>query len=152
MASKVEADRWRDWVMLVLAVWLFVSPWVLRFAFGMAAEATAGATTGATAPATAGAAAQAVMPLANLTAAAWNAWILAIVIGALSIWAIAMYAEWQDWLTGLLGIWLIVAPWVLKFSAAAIATWDHVIVGILVVVLAAWELWVVRHEGTRAHA
>ncbi len=144
MASKVEADRWRDWVMLVLAVWLFVSPWVLRFAFGMPAEATGQAAAGTTA--------QAVMPLANLTAAAWNAWIVAIVIGALSIWAIAMYAEWQDWLNGLLGIWLIVAPWVLKFSAAAIATWDHVIVGILVVVLAAWELWAVRHEGTRAHA
>ncbi len=144
MASKVGADRWRDWVMLVLAVWLFVSPWVLRFAFGMAAEATGQAAAGATAPP--------VMPVANLTAAAWNAWIVGIVIAALAIWAIAMYAEWQDWLTGLLGLWLIVAPWVLKFSAAAIATWDHVIVGILVVVLAAWELWAVRHEGTRAHA
>jgi hypothetical protein len=144
MASKVQADRWRDWVMLVLAVWLFVSPWVLRFAFGMPAEATGQAAAGATA--------QPVMPVANLTAATWNAWIVAIVIAALSIWAIAMYAEWQDWLNGLLGIWLIVAPWVLKFSAAAIVTWDHVIVGILVVVLAAWELWAVRHEGTRAHA
>jgi hypothetical protein len=84
--------------------------------------------------------------------AAWNAWVLGIVIALLAIWAIAMFAQWQDWLTGICGVWLVIAPWVLGFSAMVLARWDHVIVGVLVVVLAAWELWAVRQAGARAPA
>ena len=25
-------NRWQDWANVVLAIWLFISPWVLRFA------------------------------------------------------------------------------------------------------------------------
>ncbi len=125
MVSKVmSADRWRDWLMLALAVWLFISPWALGFAPPAEGAETA----------------------ANLGAASWNAWLLAIVIGGLAIWAIVAFAEWHDWLNGVLGVWLVVAPWILQFSAAAAATWNHVIVGLLVVAFAAWELWVVRHQ------
>jgi hypothetical protein len=138
MAGKDGARRWRDWVMLVLAVWLFISPWVLGFASAaMVAAAPSGG---------------AAMPSPGLTTAAWNAWVLGVVVAALAIWAIAMFAEWHDWVTGILGVWLVIAPWVIGFSAMAAALWDHVIVGILIVVLAAWELWEVRQEGARAPA
>ncbi len=132
MTGKDGSDRWRDWVMLALAVWLLVSPWLLGFS---AAAPAAGVTASA-----------------GFTMAAWNAWVVGVVVAALAIWAIAMFAEWQDWLTGILGVWLVVAPWVLGFSAIAAVVWDHVIVGALIVVLAAWELWAVRHEGSRAPA
>ena len=36
------------------------------------------------------------------------------------------------WIEVLSGIWLIIAPWVLGFSAAAGATWDSVIMGLIV--------------------
>jgi SPW repeat len=134
MTGMDGSRRWRDWVMLVLAVWLFVSPWLLGFATGAAP-------TGGAAVASAG-----------FTTAAWNAWVVGIVVAALAIWAIAMFAEWQDWLTGILGVWLVVAPWVLGFSAMAAVVWDHVIVGALIVALSAWELWAIRHEGSRATA
>jgi hypothetical protein len=126
MAQSTE--RWRDWVMLVLGAWLFLSPWILGFAGGAPAGAE---------PTVAGPA-----------AAAWNAWIVGVVITALAIWAIVKFAEWQDWLTGILGVWLIIAPWVLGFSSLTAAAWNQVIVGLLVVALAAWELWDVRQKAT----
>ncbi len=119
MSGRDATGRWRDWAMLALAVWLFVSPWLLGF---VGVAPAAGAVAGA-APA-AGAAVS-----AGFTRAAWNAWALGIVVAAVAIWAIAMFAEWQDWLNGILGLWLVVAPWVLGFSGMAAAVWDHVIVG-----------------------
>jgi hypothetical protein len=62
--------------------------------------------------------------------------------------AIAMFAEWQDWLTGILGLWLVIAPWVLGFGSFAAAAWNSVIVGLLVLAFAVWELWVVRQKAT----
>lgn len=129
MARMAQSkERWRDWVMLVLGAWLFLSPWILGFAAGMpvgAEEAVAGP-----------------------GAAAWNAWVVGVVIAALAIWAVAMFAEWQDWLNGILGVWLVIAPWVLGFGDLAAAAWNHVIVGLLVLGFAAWELWDVRQKAT----
>lgn len=73
---------------------------------------------------------------------------LGLAIGAIAIWAIVRFAEWHDWASGTLGAWLVVAPWVLGFSAVANATWNHVVVGLLGVVVAAWELWKVRQRAT----
>jgi hypothetical protein len=32
MNKRESANNWQDWVNLVLAIWLFISPWVLNFA------------------------------------------------------------------------------------------------------------------------
>jgi len=37
-----------------------------------------------------------------------------------------------------LGVWLIIAPFLLGYSALAAALWNDIIVGIVVVVLAGW--------------
>lgn len=63
--------------------------------------------------------------------------------------------HWQDWLTGAIGLWLIVSPFLLGFTppegvAAPYMEWNFVIVGVLVLLLAAvalsafsvWEEWV----------
>ncbi|MDK4743037.1 SPW repeat protein [Rhizobium sp. CNPSo 3464] len=54
----------------------------------------------------------------------------------------ALYAfhEAEEWVN-LVGIWAIVAPWVLGFSAVTAAMWAHVIAGIIVAVLAAGSIW-----------
>jgi len=80
--------------------------------------------------------------------AAWNAWIVGIAIAAVAVWAVAWFAPWQDWVNGVLGAWLVIAPWVLGFGSLAAAAWNHVIVGLLVLALAAWELWDVRQRAT----
>lgn len=40
------------------------------------------------------------------------------------------------WINGLLGLWLIVAPFVLRYSNVRAAMWNEVIVGILVAIFA----------------
>jgi hypothetical protein len=126
MATNARSDRWRDWAMLVLAAWLFLSPWILGFAVGVPVAGEAAA--------------------AGFTTAAWNAWIVGVVIAVLALWAAFQFAEWHDWVNGVLGVWLVVSPWILGFAALAAALWNHVVVGLLIVALAAWELWEVRHQ------
>lgn len=46
---------------------------------------------------------------------------------------------WLSWANALLGVWLVVAPWVLGYSSLMHPTWNDVIVGILVIVLGVWS-------------
>jgi hypothetical protein len=94
--------------------------------------------------------------------AGWNATISAVVVAALA--AVHAYhtirplgatvLQWLDWLTGLVGAWLIVAPWIIGGFEDA-AKWTSVAAGVAIVVLAfAAEMmpslhWR-RHEPTTA--
>ena len=71
-------------------------------------------------------------------AASQNAMVTGVVIVVLSIASLAAFAIWEEWLNLIVGLWAIVAPWVLAFSGAARNV--HVTIGIIVVVLAAIEL------------
>jgi len=78
--------------------------------------------------------------------ASQNAHVAGIVIAVLAIAALAAFAVWEEWLNLLVGLWTLVAPWVLGFQGNATATTIHVIVGAIVAVLAAVELWIMyRH-------
>jgi hypothetical protein len=72
--------------------------------------------------------------------AATNAYICGVIIAALSIAALAAFAIWEEWLNVVVGLWVLVSPWVLGFAGTTAAT-VQVIVGIIVAVLAAIELW-----------
>jgi SPW repeat-containing protein len=80
---------------------------------------------------------------------AGNAWICGIIIAALAIGALSAFQEWEEWLNLLVGIWVVVSPWVLGFAAMTNVRWTNVVLGILVIIAAAWEIWEVRH---RPHA
>jgi SPW repeat len=69
-----------------------------------------------------------------------NAYISGIVIVALSIAALSAFAVWEEWLNLIIGLWVIVSPWVLAFPGTT-AMVVHVVIGILVAALAAIELW-----------
>jgi hypothetical protein len=45
-----------------------------------------------------------------------------------------------------LGLWLIISPWALGFSTSVGATWTHVTLGIIAVVISAWALWDYQQE------
>jgi hypothetical protein len=111
-----QPRRWQDWANLVLAVWLFISPWVLSFAIGGMAVDTGGA------PATG----------AMVAYAAWDAWVIGVVTAIVALWAMSQFARWQEWVGLVLGIWLFIAPWVLRFAGARNPAWDHWIIGLLV--------------------
>lgn len=40
-----------------------------------------------------------------------------------------------SWVNFILGLWLIIAPFVLQYKADSVATWNSVIIGIVVAIL-----------------
>ena len=66
--------------------------------------------------------------------AAPNAWVSGIVIGAVATAALTKLAEWEVWINFLLGVWVLVSPWVLSFSAQTTARWAHAGIGLIVAV------------------
>ena len=73
--------------------------------------------------------------------AAWNAWISGGVLLAMSARAVVAFAEWEEWMELGLGVWILAAPWVLRFAAGSSATKVHVMTGVIVTLLSAVELW-----------
>jgi hypothetical protein len=73
--------------------------------------------------------------------AASNAWVSGIVIGVVAIAALTKFAEWEEWVNLVLGLWVLVSPWALGFAAQSAARWAHVIAGLIVAVLAGVKLW-----------
>ena len=69
-----------------------------------------------------------------------NAWICGLAVIVLAIAAIAAFAVWEEWLNLIVGLWAVVSPWVLGFQGTTAMT-VHVVIGILVAILAAVELW-----------
>jgi ABC-type branched-subunit amino acid transport system permease subunit len=73
-------------------------------------------------------------------------WISSVVIIALSVAAILAYANWEEWVNFLFGIWLIASPWILGFSHTR-AMHFAIGIGIVVMFLAVLELWL-QYEST----
>ncbi|MBY5639330.1 SPW repeat protein [Rhizobium leguminosarum] len=73
--------------------------------------------------------------------AAWNAWIVGLAIAVIAAAALFAFYEAEEWINLVLGVWALVAPWVLGFSAVGAAMWAHLIAGIVVAVLAAGSIW-----------
>jgi SPW repeat len=69
-----------------------------------------------------------------------NAYIAGIVIAGLAIAALAAFAVWEEWLNLIVGLWVLVSPWVLGFQGTTAMT-VHVIIGAAVAIIAAIELW-----------
>ncbi len=76
-----------------------------------------------------------------------NAWISGAVIGLASIAAIVALAEWEEWVSFALGLWVMISPWVLGFHTTVISAMRaDVAVGIAVALIAAAELWMIHRN------
>ena len=109
--------RWRavailDVYNLLIAIFLFVSPWLFAYA-NKAAQV-------------------------DLLASG-------ILVGLASAIAIATLSDWEEWLNLSLGVWLMLAPWVLGFSHAR-AMHMSVAVGGIVAYLAGLRLWLAHYR------
>jgi hypothetical protein len=71
--------------------------------------------------------------------------IVGIIIAVLSIAALAAFAVWEEWFILLAGIGLIVSPWLLGFQNSD-AMIINVVIGVVVAVLAAFEVWLTRED------
>jgi len=77
-----------------------------------------------------------------ITMAMWNA----VIVGAVLIILAAGAALSRDagidrnldWINAVLGLWLVVSPFILGYSATMAALWNTIIVGLMVIVLAVW--------------
>ncbi len=74
------------------------------------------------------------------TQAYWNGVILGVAIGIIALIRLLgpRGAVWLSWINVILGIWLIISPFVLRVESAA-AHWNSVIVGIIVAIVAWWS-------------
>jgi hypothetical protein len=76
----------------------------------------------------------------------WNAWVGGGIIVLLSIAALAAFAQWEEWINLVVGLWILVSPWALKFSDSTNALRSAVIIGAVVAVIAAIELWILHRS------
>lgn len=59
-----------------------------------------------------------------------------ILIGVFAAWAgLRRQETWQEWVVVLLGLWILIAPATLR-NEIPVVTWDNVIVGVAVAILA----------------
>ena len=76
------------------------------------------------------------------TSAMANAVVIGLALVAAALGAIFVPRAWEEWTEFALGLWLIVSPWILGFSAIQDARLNAVVVGVVTAVLALWVLMV----------
>lgn len=72
---------------------------------------------------------------------AMNAVIVGLAVLGLSVLALGAYQDWEEWLNIALGLWLAASPWLFGYSHLAVPMAVHIGLGLLVALLAAYELW-----------
>jgi hypothetical protein len=124
----MEVKHWQDRVTVLLGVWILISPVVLGFAPGQ-------------------------------PDVMWNSWFIGVVMLIVSAGrAVAEVPKvWQEAANLILGIWLVVSPWVLGFAGRASARNCTVVAGVLVLAVSLWTTildmdvrkWMQGHHLTR---
>jgi hypothetical protein len=80
--------------------------------------------------------------------ASWNAWILGVAIVVFSAIAVSMPQAWEEVINILLGIWMVISSWVIGVATRTAET-NAVIVGLLVILFAAWAMAMNRHRARK---
>ena len=107
---------------VLAGIWLIISPFVLRFW--------------------------------HVSAASWDNIIVGVIVLVLAAIRVAQPTRnlALSWINLILGIWLFISPWVLRFSHERAATSNDVVLGIIVFVCAIWSLAASPRVGTRGPA
>lgn len=109
----MERIHWQDWLMILMGAAIVALPFFVTY----------------TAPEG--------MSVGLVTTAFALSGVLAIVLGGIGAFT---DFTWQEWATGLLGIWLVAMPWALGFSAIASLMYGSVAAGLVLIVLAGLAL------------
>ncbi|MBP2371638.1 SPW repeat domain-containing protein [Pseudonocardia parietis] len=91
--------------------------------------------------------------VATNAAAVWTMVVLGVVLAAASLWSLVSPGSvTSEWVHGVLGVLLFLAPWVMGYSALTGASWTSWVAGGLTVVVAASALPAANaaHRGTLA--
>lgn len=106
--NHYSVRRWQDQLILLLGLWLIVSPWAFAYP-GESPQMT-------------------------------NAVISGLIVALLAAFELYKTYFWAVIVNLLVGIWIAVAPWVLRVADQRTVMWNELIVGVAIVVLALWEL------------
>jgi hypothetical protein len=120
--------RWQDGANLLLGVWLFASPWLIG---AMVTHAETERYLG--------------------SAAAWNAYVLGAGLVAFAALAAYMPRAWQEAVNTLLGVWLVLSPFVLGFEGMPRMALLTVLIGIMATAFAIWAMFNDREFHKRWH-
>ena len=82
--------------------------------------------------------------------AARTAWVGGAIIFIMGVAALMQFAEWEEWVTLIVGALVIVAPWALGFAAIRAAMWSCVVLGVIVALSSISEIWAVHHPAAIA--
>lgn len=98
----------------------------------------------------------ALSPLVTTTdaAAAWTLVVLGVLIAATGLWSLAAPGSVaSEYVHGVLGVLLFIAPWVMSYSDLSSASWTSWVGGALTVIVAAAALPAANaaHRGAIAH-
>src|ERR1700683_4879556 len=77
--------------------------------------------------------------------AARTAWVGGVIIFIMGVAALMQFAEWEEWVTLIVGALVIIAPWVFGFTAIHVAMWSCVVLGVIVALSSISEIWPVHH-------
>ncbi len=85
----------------------------------------------------------AIAPIAGFggsRAAVLNSYLTGAVIAALSTLALVRRHRWIEWVNTVCGLWLLLAPVALDYAHHERATWNHLIVGVWIIIDALWSM------------
>jgi hypothetical protein len=106
---------------IIAGIWILISPWVRGYAVD--------------------------------TGGMWNSVIVGIVIAVLAlIRASGAYTlAWLSWINAILGLWLIISPWVYDYDNNTEGNWNSIILSIIVCILAVWGAQASRSSRQERH-
>ncbi len=107
-----------NWIIALAGVWMIIASFVLGYGVGAA-------------------------PF-------WDALIVGIIFLVLGAWA-AMTSQvgtdkTLDWLNALVGLWLLISPFVMSYTSLTAPLYNDIIVGIIVIILGAWAALTVERQ------
>lgn len=72
---------------------------------------------------------------------AWNSIIVGIIVGVFALirFFSPRSAVALSWINAILGLWMIISPWIYGYAGDAARLWNSIIVGIIVVILGVWS-------------
>ncbi len=110
----MKSRRWQDHLIFIVGVWLVASPWALG-SYGSDS-----------------------LPVGT---PAWNFLACGLAVAALGGAAFASFHFWEEWADIAFGCWLTASPWVIGYTEDRLLTWNALISGSSLVILAAWILF-----------
>lgn len=62
--------------------------------------------------------------------------VVGIAVVAIAAAALYDHQAWEEWLTLVLGLWMVVSPWILGFKEILVLTWLAILCGAVIAVMA----------------